>query len=366
MKNNNKTNSLKSEIKQTSFGILTTLITDIEISAKDSISCNGKTLLANYVSKKNSKYNLVYTIVDSEGNSESFIEDEGILPTLFLSPNKENYVSVVPYNPDKELEISIPVFNRENTELPIGNRPFTGRFIGTSNQFSIFHEVDVFSDIKPDKLVAIEFKNDVIKKKHNIKVALPRNNNIFISNNEIHLLAHDGSRWLHRQINEKGEEIKNRKLDTKQEDYLQILSLSFCQNSYLLAQKEGNVIIEKITIDGNVEVVELIDITDPFFNTWQPVEIAENTYVTRFNNEFGNGWFTIKDDQLLEFFYSKKEKGYKNLLTNDFLQMDSDNLIISSITKTTENCYAIVFYPMTEQHTKNNKLIILNHKIKEQ
>lgn len=364
MKNIDKRNSFKSTTAKTDFGTLTTLIAEVQISAKDSISSREKSLLANYVYKKGGTYDLMYTLVDADGNTESFIEGDGILPTLFLSPNQENYVSLVPYRPDKELEISIPVFHRENMELTKGNRPFAGKFIGTSNQFSIFYDVDIWSDTKPDKLLAIEFKNKVIKKKHNVKVALPRNNKIFILNNEIHLLAKDGKCWLHRQIDEFGKEIRCRKIDTKQKYFREILSLSFDQKSYLLTQENGKIIIEKIDQDGTSETVELIDINDSFFNTWRPVKISEDTFVTRFNGEFGNGWFTTKNEQLLEIFYSKGEKGYKNLLTNQVLQMGNDKLIISSINKTSDNNYAVIFYPMTDSQTKNNELLILNRELK--
>lgn len=364
MKNIDKVNPFKAKVQNTDFGTLTTLIAEIEVSAKDSISFDGKTLMTNYVYKENQTYDLVYTVIETNGNTESFAEDDGILPTLFLSPNGENYVSVVPYHPDKELEISLSVFNRENIELPKGNRPFVGKFIGTSNQFSIFYDVDIWSDTKPDKILAIEFKNEIIKKKHNIKVPLPRNNKVFIENNEIHLLSKNGNDWLHRQIDEKGNEIKQRNLETNQKFFRQILNLSFNKNSYLLAQEKGKIIIEKIDENGKSSSIELIDITDPFFNTWQPIKISENTSVTRFNGEFGNGWFTTKNDQLLEIFYSKDQKGYKNLLTNEVIEIDRENLVISSINKTNENSYAVVFYPMTDRQNKNKEIIILNRKIK--
>lgn len=364
MKNIDKVNPFKTKVRKTDFGVLTTLIAEIEVSPKDSISFDGKTLMTNNVSKKNKRDELVYTVIDTDGNTESFAEEDGILPTLFLSPNGENYVSVVPYHPDKELEISIPVFNRENLELPKGNRPFVGDFVGLSNQFSIFYHVDIWSDTKPDKMLAIEFKNERIKKKHNIKVPLPRNNKIFIENNEIHLLSKNGNHWLHRQIDEKGNEIRQRNLDTDQKFFRQILNLSFDKNSYLLAQEKGTIIIEKIEDNGKGVRMELFDIEAPFFNTWQPVKISENTYVTRFNGEFGNGWFTTKNDQLLEIFYNKDQKGYKNLLTNKVLELERENWVISSINKTKENSYAVVLYPMTDRQNKNKEILILNREIK--
>ena len=67
---------------------------------------------------------------------------------------------------------------------------------------------------------------------------------------------------------------------------------------------------------------------------------------------------------MLELFYSKGEKGYKNLLTNEVLEMERKNLVISSINKTNENSYAIVFYPMTDRQNKNKEIIILNREIK--
>lgn len=364
MKNIDKINPFKTTIQKTDFGTLTTLVAEVEISTKESISIDGKTLMANYVYKEDGTYNLVFTIIDINGITESYIEAEGILPTLFLSPNQKNFVSIVPYHPDKELEISIPVFDRENTVLPKGNRPFVGDFIGVSNQFSIFYNADIWSETKPDKMLAIEFKDDVVKKKHIIKIPLPRNNKVFIENDEIHLLSKNEDIWLHRQIDEKGNEIRQRKLETNKTFFRQILSLSFTKNSYLLTQEKGKIIIEKIDKNGKSLSIELIDITDAFYNTWQPIKIAEDTYITQFNGEFGNGWFTIKNDQLLEIFYGKELKGYKNLLTNEVLEMGDENLIISSINKTKDNSYAIVFYLNVNKQIKNKKLIILNRDLK--
>jgi hypothetical protein len=364
MKNIDKINPFKSTIKTTDFGAVTTLLADVGVSAKDSICFGEKSLLANYVYKKNEAYDLVYTVIGADGNAESFVEDDGILPTLFLSPNRENYVSVVPYHPDKESEISVPVFNRENTELPKGNKPFVGDFIETSNQFAIFYDVDAWSHTKPDKMLAIEFKNDAIKKKLNTKVPLPRNNKIVIENNEIHLLATDGNIWLHRQIDEQGNVKKERKIRPNQEYFWQILSLSFAENSYVLCEEDGKISIEVISPDSKCKTIELANIGDEFFNTWRPEKIAENTFVTRFNSEFGNGWFTTKKDQLLELFYGKGQKGYKNILTNEVLNMDAENLVISSLNKTKDNSYAVVFYPMTDREDKNKTLIILNREIK--
>ncbi|MDR2284806.1 MAG: hypothetical protein LBE37_16445 [Sphingobacterium sp.] len=363
MKNIDKIDPFDTTVEKTNVGVITTLLTEVEISAKDSISFGTQSLLTNYVYKENESYNLVYTAVSIDGSIESFVEEDGILPTQFLNPDGENYISLVPYHPDKELEISIPVFNRENIDLPKGNRPFVGEFIGVSNQFSIFYDIDFWSDTKPDKMLAIEFKNGELKKKHNIKVQLPRNNKIFIENNEIHLLTKEGNSWLHRQIDEKGNEIRQRRFKTSSKSILQTLSLSFDKSSYLLVQDKGKISMEIVYENGENSRMDLIDIKDPFFNTWRPTKIAEDTFVTRFNGEFGNGWFTTKNDVLLEIFYSKGEKGYKNLLTEEVLELKRNNLVISSINKTQDNSYAVVLYPMTEGRDKNRELMVLNRGI---
>ncbi|MCR4033134.1 MULTISPECIES: hypothetical protein [Flavobacterium] len=364
MKNIIKINPFKSNIQHTDFGILTTLETEVEISTKDSIYHDNKSLLANYIYSVNGTYQLVYTIIDNEGNSESYLEEDGILPTLFLNPELENYVSIIPYNPDKELEISLPVFNRQNEDNPKGNKPFTGDFIGIANQYSIFYDSDTWSETKPDKILAIEFNGRTIKKKHNVKVPFPKNNKIFISNNEIHLLSIQDSFWLHRQIDEKGNILKERKIKSDGEYIDQILTLSFERTSSFFYQKEDKIGIVEIDSNNNLKYKDLLRFKDPFFNTWRPEKISRDTYVIRFNTEFGNGWLTLQNENIFDFFYSKEVNGYKNLITNEVLEMPTENLIISSINKTKENNFLIVFYPLTDRHIKNNKIITLNRELK--
>ncbi|MDO8070975.1 hypothetical protein O3299_05525 [Janthinobacterium sp. SUN176] len=362
MKNLDKVTPYASSVIQGDLCTMTTLVAETQVSAKDSIAFAEKTLLANYVYGKNGTYKLIYTVVGIDGNIDNYIEDDGILPTLFLSPDQENYVSVIPYHPDKELEISIPIFDREDVEIPKGSRPFTGTFIGTTETCSIFHDVDFYAN-KPDKILAIEFINGKLKKKNNIKIPLPANNRISIANKAIHLLANEDSLLLHRELDEKGNVIRHREIDSDGVYGLQILSASFDGNSYLLAQEKDKLVIQKIDENGASAVIELVDFADPLFNTWQPVNIADDTFITRFNSEFGNGWLTTKNDQLLEIFYSKDEQGYRNLLTNELLSIPRDNLIISSINKTSDRAYAVVLYPMADDNAGNAELIVLNRRL---
>ncbi|MGY0037613.1 hypothetical protein [Pedobacter sp. NJ-S-72] len=178
------------------------------------------------------------------------------------------------------------------------------------------------------------------------------------------MLAKENDSFIHRQIDEKGNELERRVLNLEQKKIDQILKISFHYKSYLLHEKSGKISVIIIEKDGTSSSKELYNITDPFYNSWQPVEVGPNTFITRFNGEFGNGWFTIKEDQLIEFFYSKGQMGYKNLLTNDVLEMEHEKLVISGINKTKNNSYSVIFYPQTIEKTKNKNLIILNREIK--
>lgn len=362
MKNLDVIQPFHTTMTDTGHGTLTSLTAEAGVSAKESICSDGNTLLTSYVYGKDGSYTLVYTVLAPDGGSVSYAEDDGILPTLFLSPQRQAHVSIVPYHPDKELEISIPVFHRDQVELPKAGRPFVGDFVGTTASAAIFHEMD-WSDNKPDKMLAIEFADGRIRKKHNSKLPLPGNNSIAVSAEGIQLLAEHEQGWLHRQVDEQGKVLRERIVPSRRIYCQQILSLSFEQTSYLLAQENGKIIVVTIEADGSSAVVELADFADEFYNTWLPVDIGGGVRVTRFNDEFGNGWITTKGEQLLELFYSKGEQGYRNLLTGELIAMPQADLVLSSLNKTTELGYAAVFYPVTEDDAKNTRLLILNRSL---
>jgi hypothetical protein len=352
------------KIDRTDCGIITRLIADAGITDHGNIEWNGKTVLANYFYKKDGTYELVYSIIDLDGKVKgNYLENNGILPTLFKSPGNELYVSVIPYDPDKELEISIPLLNRALIQESKRNRPFSGKYIGNINQSSIFHDVDIFSDKKQDKLLNIEFKNGTIKKKHNIKIDFPKDNKIFTGNNEIHLLANDKSIYIHRQIDEFGKEIKKREIKFDNLWCREILSLTFDGNSRLISSDGGKIILFEVDGNGKYKSKKLLDIEDEIYNTWKPIEIGNNTFVIQFNTEFGNGWFVINGNELAEFYYGKGKKGYKNLLTGKVIDMGNNNLIISGINKTESNNYAVIFYDNVKSEKPNKEIIILNKRI---
>jgi hypothetical protein len=345
-------------------GVITILMASTGISCRGNIGWDNKTVLTNYVYKKDETYDLVYSIIDIDGKIQrNYLENNGILPTLFKSPDNELYVSIVVYDPDKELEMSVPVLNRKSFEIPKPNRPFSGKYFGNINQSCIFYDIDIFSDKKQDKLLNIEFKNGIIKKKHNIKIDFPKDNKIYIRNNEIHLLGKDKNLYIHRQIDEFGKEIKQRKINLGTLWCREVFELKFDNISSMLCNDNGKIMLLEVDENGKINVKNLIDIGDQIYNTWKPIEIGNNSYVIQYNTGFGNGWFTIKEKELVEVYYGKGGKGYKNLLTNKIIDMGNNDLILYGINETEINKYAIVFYGNAKNLKNNKEIIILNKNI---
>jgi hypothetical protein len=305
---------------------------------------------------------VVYSIINFEGNiQENYLENNGILPTLFKSPDNELYASITIYHPDKELEVSVPLINKNSVVEPKPNRPFAGKYIGNINQSAIFHDVDIFSDKKQDKMLNMEFKNGAIHKRHTVKIDFPKDNKMYVHNNEIHLFGKDGNGiYLHRKIDEFGKEVMQRKIETGCW-CREILALTFEGNSCFISNKKGKIIFVGIDKTGKCKTKELINIEDEIYNTFRPANIGKGVFVIQYNTEFGNGWFTVKDNNLIEFYYGKGGVGYKNILTDKIISIGSNDLIINGINKTIDNGYAVIF----SNNTKENKeIIILNKNIK--
>ncbi len=132
-------------------------------------------------------------------------------PDLFYGPDQSIWATLVPYDPDKDLETYAPLFDREDYKPLRPGRQSVLKYIGSINDHSVFYDVDLWSDMKPDKMMVLEYKNGSIKKKHNFKIT-PRDNITFIVNNQFHLLAKDGEEMLHRLLDEKSNVIRSRRL----------------------------------------------------------------------------------------------------------------------------------------------------------
>ena len=349
------------KITKTNNGILTLLSSKKYMSTTvENIEWNNKTVIARNVYNKDKTYKVVYSIIDSEGNVlNSYLENAGILPRLFKSPDNELYVSLTICRSDKDFEISVPLIERLAAKEQKPSKEFAGKYIGNINQSSIFFDIDIFSEKKQDKMLNLEFKNGTVNKRHLVKIDFPKDNKMYIHNNEIHLLQND----LHRQIDEFGKELKKRKVELGDYWCRALLALSFEEESCFISDENGKITLVIIEKTGKSKIKDLIDIKDEIFNMFQPVKIAEGLFVIVYNTEFGNGWFTLKDNNLIDFYYDKGGLGYKNLLTNEILKIGSNNLIINGINKTAENGYAVVFSNNTKNPDKNTEIFILNKTI---
>jgi hypothetical protein len=175
------------------------------------------------------------------------------------------------------------------------------------------------------------------------------------------LIGKDKDAYIHRQIDENGNEIQKRKLHLGRFWCREALKLSFEEKSILISNNGCQITLLEIDEKGKLEIKTLIDIKDELYNTWKPVEIADNITIIQFNTEYGNGWFIIKENELIELYYNKRHEGYKNLLTNEIIEIGNNNMIIEGINKTKENAYAVVLSTNTKE---NKEIIILNKVIK--
>ncbi|QQO09124.1 hypothetical protein [Breznakiella homolactica] len=357
--------NVKTRTRETEFGPMTILETENGISAHGQIGWDGKTILADYVYKADGTYDPVYSFIGSDGIAGPHLQETaGILPSLFLDPGGRPWVSLVAYDPDRELEITVPLFGRAEMETPKGHRPFLGRWAGICGAFPVFHDADLWSDTKPDRLLLMEFKDGVLKKRHNKKAALPRDNKIYPDGDSLHLIAREGNSFLHREINAAGEELRRRTIDLGGRFFQQVLSLSFGGPSRLLAEEEGKISVLEIDRNGAVAEQEIMKIGEPFFNTWTPAAIGPDIRVMSFNTQAGNGWFTIRGGELLEFFYSKDERGFRELLSGRVLDMEDDKLIVPGISRTRELAYAVSFYSIKSKTENEKTLFLLNRALR--
>ena len=353
------------EAKNCDFGILTTFKNANGIGIGKQINNETQTVLAARAYKADQTYDNIYFIISADGNVINVLQEtEGILPEFFKSPEDKLFISLIPYDPDKEMEISIPFFEREKAELPKANKPFVGDFAGATGNSSFFISSDIFAKTKPDRWLNIEFKNGIIKKKNGFKIELPSKNKVYISNGEIHLLGRVVSTLTHRRIDANAKTIEQRDLTLSNYGPSQIISLSFGQSSNIIIARNEKIFL--VTIDSNNEIseLELLKMEQKIFGLFEAVKLSEGVLLFRFTHETGNGWFVIRENKVVECFIQNKEHGYRNIITNEFIELGYNNLILSGANKTNDNCYALSIYPQAENGKISNVAFILNRKVR--
>lgn len=351
--------------EKTPFGLITTIKTPFAINAVDSCWSKRGILLLNYILEnagESISSQLVYTFVNEEGELKEVEGGKDTLPMLFINPEKENYV-LLQQEEDEQLCILSVADSLQKKQIVQCEKSDNEKFIGIINSHSVFYGVDIWDENKEDTLFAIKFKNNEIQEEQLQKIPFPKGNKISVVHDEIHLITEVESGWLHRQLNEKGKELKRRILAFDLPFVHEALALSFVHNSYLLTEENGEIGIVDIDVNGNCSYGKLYDIGDEFFGTWSPVQIEDNTNIVQFTTEFGNGWLVVKEDELLELFYNKNKQGYKNLLTDEVLFIGNNDLTMSSISPMKENKFGIVFHPRKRRKEYYNEIYILQREL---
>lgn len=349
--------------EKTPFGLISTIEVPYALSVKGNCWSKEGLLIANYIYSNEgdtNTYELVYTIIDSEGNTKEEKETRGVLPTLFLSPTKENFVSLV--SGEEEEMTSYSIFDKSIKGFK-SSKSFDGRFVGCTTDHSIFYNVDIWSEKAADVMNVIVFKDGVLVDEKKVAIPFPKDNKICVRNGEIHIITEVEDGWLHRQIDENGEEVRRRLLEFDFPFVHEALTLSFDEKSYLLCEENGEIGIVEIDADGEGMYGDLFNIGDEFFGTWHPQRVSDDTNAVQFTTEFGNGWLVIKNDELVELFYNKNKKGYQNLLTKEVLSIDNNDLVLSGINPIADGKIGLVFYPRKQRKETYNKAFVLQHEI---
>jgi len=144
--------------EKTSFGLVSTIEVPFAIQALGSCWAKKGLLVANYVftdPEDTQAFELVYTLIDAEGSKRELVESEGVLPTLFLNPLAENYVTVVDEKADVESRQILPVFKRDTRDTFCYDKEVAGRFVGCTKASTVFYEVDIWKESKQDIMTCL-------------------------------------------------------------------------------------------------------------------------------------------------------------------------------------------------------------------
>ncbi|MDF1866363.1 MAG: hypothetical protein P1U70_16125 [Saprospiraceae bacterium] len=347
-------------------GFMTILKYDTGITKKSQIgSFKNETILSGHLYDKNDLYKVVYIKIDSQGQLiEVLHESEGVLPNLFMSENKEIWCLLTDTSTDKDLEIILPIKNRFDYSKPKGKRQFPGKFVGSFNNIGIIHDNDIYFSKSPDKILKIEFKNNKVKSQKQLKISTPVNNKIIIdSDGNLQLLARQKDKFIHRKCDLNGEILFQREIPFIMFNSYELLNLDEKGVSKVIFTESNKICIGSITADSEITDSVVFENKSDIFNLWKPIQFGENTWLIRFNFETGNGWLIIKEDSLLDCFIHDDFNGYKSLVTNEIIQIQYNDLILSDITKVNDYYYCVSIYPRSENPKENKELIILNKRI---
>lgn len=333
------------QIKELENGNITEIRLENKFSYLTQINLRANSYLAFNIYNKSS-YTVGYIEINILGEIVAIWEEkEGILPSFFHSPDHETWVSVMPYHPDKDQNINIPIYNRENIEYPKPKSPIVGDFIGIIDNSVIIYCNNYY---KPIKFHKIDFLNGKIKSQKSIKLdkilQKSYSKGFINSQNEFHAIALDEFNLYHYQFDLKGILLRERALK----------NIAFGNNAIIELSFENKSLIIHGTIDGKIASCEILpngemlsdviyDLKHQIYSMNPAIFLYENTYLISFVYEKGNGWLIMKDRELIEIFISESSSKYRNLLDNNILEIEDNEARLFGVNKTIKNGFCMTF-----------------------
>ncbi|MEM7036890.1 MAG: hypothetical protein AAF570_07925 [Bacteroidota bacterium] len=291
-------------------------------------------------------YTPLYVRMSPEGELEhAYGETIGVNPDIFFPPGGTPWTSLTPTDEyhKREVELYLPIQNREGVARPKHFRPFVGDYIGNVGNFAMFHSYPFFGGKQPDKLCKAEFKDGVYKKRKTAKLELPFKNKVFLDAEErIHLLGRqeDGF-FLHREVDVDGKVLRSRPLQ------LGLVGVGVCRldfegDSAFVTYSGRDLRYVRANAAGELEVQDLFALREGsrFFSLWDPVHLGGETYVVRFTHEDGNGWVKIVEGKCMEI-WLRDDEGYKAQKSGTHITMPSGAKTITGMSGLKDGRYAV-------------------------
>jgi hypothetical protein len=342
--------------------ILTYLDIEQRLSHLYQIDHEGESLAAFKFHDKKDSFKTIYLLAGTNGKIyETYHEKNGDLSCFFKSPSGRLFVSVILHYNNKKHQILLPVFDRKRYMKAKPDPLFSGDFIGNADNLSLFLRGDELVNDRQDRLLRIQFDNDRIRKKGLVKIELPSNNLTFIENGRLHLLGRYVQKLIHRIVSPEGTLIKQREIDIKGYVSYRVLSLSFDKPSIIIAIKDDSIYLISIYPDNEFTEEKLISHGKIIEYLGNGIEITGG-YLFGFTHKSGNGWFVIKEKRIIECYIHDDEKGYRDLISNNFIDIGYIDIILNGANKTADNGYMLCFEGKNENRNYG-KIIFLNRKI---
>ncbi|WP_410771562.1 hypothetical protein [Fontibacillus sp. BL9] len=324
---------------------------------------HGSTVHAVYVYDSNQNYEVAYIELDMDGTiRHALAETEGVLPSLFLSPDGVPFVCI--QDPMKTgSDIVLPVLDRSGVDQPKPIRNMVGEYVGNVGESSVFHNRDIFNPKKEDKLEILKFADGTFKKRETVKIPLPQCEHVVIDEDHERMYAFsyaDGN-LLIRKMDIDGN-IGQQSTVHLDCDLFSVVSVSQGPWVQLIAVTDN--CLSRVTIEpaGKVQSAPLAELESPLYSLWAPKRLGEERYVFRFTHEYGNGWATLDKGKLKSCFVNSGNNVYSDSISGESIVCEKESPILSGMAALDADSYCVELYTQPSNRTKPTDLFILQKK----